>query len=328
MCGENAREFRKMRELVERKLDISGFDYVFIGPISSSSLYTVNEPELGSRFMKNLVPVDFGYPQGREILTPEGTYGAVDCFIRSGNKSGKVFYSEEFVRLEKFENVKAGKTRAFWQVGFEIINEPIREANAFAIRTLAEISEAVGISSKILVSDKRILYSAIGECCPKTREKILVLLDKTKDPSELMKRLRAIKAPESALVLPSIMGARNLEEVGELLSSARRSTIGVRELGKIVEIASARVSKLVRVVPVPIIPKGFDAYNNTVFEMRGPFPEIGALAGGGDYTALGSFFKELGRYVPKMTGAGIGLTRMLETVLRVKDDGRISQEDL
>jgi len=142
--------------LVERN-----YEYIFLGPLCQRSLYSKNERELGSRFLENIVPVDFpAIPGEKLILTPEGTYGTTRQFLISGKTRGKFFYSEEFVRNEPMDEVENGKTRAFWQIGFEIFGFEGEEAKDETVATIAEVMKAVGMEATLLISDKRILQGA------------------------------------------------------------------------------------------------------------------------------------------------------------------------
>jgi len=53
--------------------------------------------------------------------------------IRNNLKQGRIYYSQEFARNEEAASVQNGKTRSFWQTGFEIFGSPWLESSLEAI---------------------------------------------------------------------------------------------------------------------------------------------------------------------------------------------------
>jgi len=319
MNGKEASVFRKTKGLIEGVLKRRGFEYLFIGPLTMRSLYARNVNELGERFMRNLVPISFpGYKEDL-ILTPEGTYPTVKFFADSGRKDAKIFYSEEFVRAEPFSEVLNGKTRAFWQIGFEIIGKSEPESRMELVGVLTEVMDVLEIPSVLRISDRRILQGLLDGIDVEKKELILRNLDLLQDDPESfridMKGIPVAGILADVLEISELPFSNMVVEGRKVLSGYPLSMKGLEVLERLFE--SLEPGELVVPSASLVIPKGFDAYTATIVEVLGRDSSIGALAGGGEYSALKSEFED----VPTMAGAGIGLSRITTILERGEKDG-------
>ncbi|MBU1111142.1 MAG: hypothetical protein KJ896_00035, partial [Nanoarchaeota archaeon] len=120
--GEEARLLRKIIRSMEDVLDQRGFDQLDFGLLTKDQLYVRNLEFLGERFMDNLSYVELNGEERDITILPEGTMRVYDYISRNNIDRAKIFYSSQFVRNEDPSEVSKGKTRNFWQIGFEIFN--------------------------------------------------------------------------------------------------------------------------------------------------------------------------------------------------------------
>lgn len=131
--GAAARRFRACRNAVEEVFESSGFQFFYSGMFCAEDLYIRHLDVLGSDFLDNLIHLNLQDNGRRLVAVPEGTFRVYDYAIRNNLKQGRIYYSQEFARNEEAASVQNGKTRSFWQTGFEIFGSPWLESSLEAI---------------------------------------------------------------------------------------------------------------------------------------------------------------------------------------------------
>lgn len=247
---------------------------------------------------------DFRDKGDRHIaLKPEGTAPAMRALLEAGaiapNVVTRVWYATPIFR---YERPAKGRYRQAHQVGIELVGSPSPAADAEVIELTVRFYQALG------VAELRVMLNSIGRAATRAayREALLAhvapwLATLTDD-----ERARALKNPLRLLDSKD-------EEIKAAVADAPRvldylepeSKAHFEELRRLLD--QAEIAYEVR----PEVVRGLDYYTDTVFEVVGTGPGLGAqdsLCGGGRYDNL---IKDLGGPAVPSVGVAMGVERAL-----------------
>lgn len=319
--GEDGRIFLQLRNSIENYLLNNKFEYFHGGVVSRKEIYENNVSILGRHFMKNCIEFDINGKNKGNIIAPEGTFRVYDYLSRNNkieNNSGKVFYSQEFVRNESQQDVKEGKTISFWQTGFEIYGKKELESSILALKTLISCFRCINLSEVYFrISDKRILEGLIINLPLKSRREIYNLIDECKEDGDLFKESYIRQggdlstAEKVGKLLKIRDNGRTTLDIMDYFTDNSLSHSGVEFIKKILdEIHKENLNVNIKVIP--FMPKSWDACDSLLFDARLPNYAY-AVAGGGNLLAFNKDKKVM------KSGAGIGVTRLTEYFVRNKE---------
>lgn len=316
--GNEAKTFIDIRNVVEHTLLSMGFSYFYGGIVSKKSIYQNNVSNLGSHFLDNCVEFKTNGKNTGNIISPEGTFRVYD-YLERNNKieknSGKVFYSQEFLRNESEEDINNGKTMSFWQTGFEIFGYEKIDSGILALKTVYRCFQDCKLNDMYLrISDKRLLEGLILSLPLEERREIYYLIDKCDEDGD--KFFDAYPNKNNNLQLAETIrdflnlikdSSLNLDKIDEFTDN-QTSHEGVLFLKEIL-IRIKKECPDINIKLIPFMPKSWDACDSLLFDARLPGYNY-AVAGGGNLSA----FNKNNSTVNK-SGAGIGITRLVEYIL-------------
>lgn len=320
--AQDSLAFLSLRNSIEQKLLALGYEFFYSGILSKKSIYAHENEALGERFQNMVVPLD---EKKDIIIAPEGTFRVYDFLRRSGlleETEGKVFYSQEFLRNEPPASVQQGKTMSFWQIGYEIFGESERQLGLTSVRTLMECLSLTGISDqiKIRISDKRILAGVLSPLPQEEKSLIYVLIDQCNEDGEAFyARYTGLGGDRkvAAKILNVLSYNPDMISSGELkkFTDNPLSDSGIDYLEDIYSsLTHARVAcKNLQIEIVPYISKSWDFYTTLLFDAW-ICDYSYAIAGGGN---LSNLYGEKNKF---KSGAGIGLTRLVDYLIQTRND--------
>jgi len=310
--GQEARTLRRILRSMEDILDERGFDQLDPGILVSDSLFRQNLDFLGERFLENLSYVQLNGEGDNVVILPEGTMRVYDFIRKNDFDKAKIFYSSQFVRNENPEEVRLGKTRNFWQIGFEIFNHDKNESTLEAIETAYEMIRAVDlVDAYVRLTDKRLMKGFYERFPEEEQSLIFSIIDKADDSGEEFKKLYDLKGGKDLRIRDEVAGFMDLIKSGTMTlddlrkygCGSRTYSQGIENLERIQETINPNVNLRI----IPFMSKSWDACDEMMFDIRYPSYE-GAICGGGNLT-----YNNFKPDSPK-SGAGIGVTRVHEII--------------
>ncbi len=235
---------------------------------------------------------------GRSVsLRPEATASIVRAYLQQGR--GGVLKVATWGPFFRYEKPQAGRTRQFYQLDAEYLDEPSPEADVEIIELGYRLLEAAG------VEDVEVALNTIGDAEHRAahRQALTAYLeDRFTDLSPTSQQrlatnpLRILDSKEDAPLLADAPASHEYVE-GEAADHFRSVQSGLRRLG----IPFSMEARLVR---------GLDYYNRTVFEYipKGYEAAQNSVGGGGRYDGLA---ETLGGEAVPAVGVAMGLDRIM-----------------
>jgi len=306
--AEDARLLRQIIRKMEDVLDTHGFDQLFFGMLGKHDIFVRNLDSLGSRFMENLIYSNVN-GETNVVVLPEGTMKTYDFICINKMKQARIFYSTMFARNEPLEDVDIGKTRNFWQIGFEIFNYPLCESSVEVVEIANEMIQAVGLTGVVFrLTDKRLIKGYIARYEQREQDIVQSVMDLANDdPIKFQTLYRQAgglnKMVEKEVCSFMALVAKTDLTIDDLKSYSYGNAFFLEGLNNLSEIINAL--KDVKWQLVPFMAKSWDAGWGFMFDGR--YPGYDAAICGGD-----DFYHN--KYLSKCSklGVGIGVTRIFD----------------
>lgn len=225
----------------------------------------------------------------------------------------------EISRVWRYEEIKKGRYREFWQCDCDIVGSKSMLADAEVISIVLEALEELGFKDCYMRINNRILLSAIMEYVGIEKEKIIDTyraidkLDKIgeKGVEEELEE-RKIKKEVIGKLMNILKVSGNPEEVLSKISKTITSEKGKEGLKLLQELVGylKDLGKENIVIDLSLV-RGLDYYTSTIFEAMSANKSIGSLAGGGRYDKMIGAIAGTKEEIPAV-GFGFGVERVIE----------------
>lgn len=309
--GDEALTFLNIRNTIEAVLISKGFIYYHGSLVSKRAVSENCVDFLGPDFLTNLI--NFQINDSDLIIAPESTIRVYDYLLRhkeAQKREGEIFYSQEFMRNEKQEDIEQGKTFTFWQTGFEIYGK--KESSILAIKTVEDCLNEICIPNIYFrISDKRILEGFLLDYPIGKRRSIYKLIDKCNENAQEFYQCFQNNGgnKDLAKTISSLLDINNIDFELNDFESILKNDHSLKGFNSLKELHINLQSFLkYPIYPIPFMPKSWDACDSFLFDARIDGYDY-AVAGGGNLVAFNSE-KQIIR-----SGAGIGVTRLTEYII-------------
>jgi histidyl-tRNA synthetase len=278
----------------------AGFEEIRVPTFEDIELFKRTSGETSDVVSKEMF--DFVDKGGRHVaLKPEGTASTVRAFIEhSLGAAGlpvRLWYCDSFFR---YGRPQKGRLRELHQVGLELLGSATPEADVELIETTVRFYRALG------VTDCELRINNIGDATCRARfgEAVLAHLAPWLSEADPETQAKARKNPMRLLDSkdPAVKG---LLADAPAINGFRSETSVAHHAAVCNGLARAGVT----FVEDPLIVRGLDYYNDTVFEIVGTgLGSQDSLCGGGRYDGLVGL---LGGPATPAVGVGCGVERAL-----------------
>lgn len=249
-------------------------------------------------------------------LRPEGTAGCVRSAQENGliyNQIQRLWYAGSMFR---YERPQKGRFRQFEQIGAECFGMPGPDIDAEILFLTARIWQELGLTDKLTLE-----LNSLGSVSSRASYKIKLIDYLSAHKNDLDEDSRKRLQTNPLRILDSKdAGTQALLEQAPLLidyldDDSRRDFDGLKEL-----LEKAQIAYVIN----PLIVRGLDYYNKTVFEWTtASLGAQGTVCGGGRYDTL---VQELGGRPTPAVGFAIGLDRV--ALLLAENPGISRQREL
>lgn len=310
--GKEAYTFLYIRKTIERKLLSLGYEYFYGGAVSKKTIYKKYSDMLGEDFFN--IFVDFNFKNNNLIFSPEYTFRVFEYLDRNNlftDTGKKVFYSQEMMRNEPYDEIKNGKTFSFWQIGYELFGGKDIDLSVECFLTLNKcLSSLFPKKLYYRITDKYIFDALCEKYDVSNKANILVLLDESDENGSIFYE-KYINNGGNTKFASDMRTLLDLSMDGKLdFDILRKYTNGTKAIDAISNLEKIYnkikdTSKDIEIEIVAAMPKTWMAYTSFMFDAR-LYDYDKAIAGGGNL-----FIN------PKNpncihSGAGIGVTRIAE----------------
>jgi histidyl-tRNA synthetase len=237
-------------------------------------------------------------------LRPEGTAPCIRAALENQIQEQKLFYIAPMFRYERSQ---AGRYRQHHQFGVEVIGSKAPEVDAEVIDLLFTLYTRLGIKNLT------VMINSIGSqaCRDKYKEALKNYLESHFEVLSEDSKTRFHKNPLRILDSKNLKDqeiVKNAPQILDYLDEENRDHF-------------EQVKKCLKALNIPfevnpLLVRGLDYYNKTVFEIVST--SLGAqnsIGGGGRYDGL---IKELGGPDTPSAGFGTGIERIIQTMLKEK----------
>ncbi len=273
-----------VREVVEKKIKLYGFDEILTPTLEYSSIFTLKSGEEITESM-----FAFKDKGNRDVcLKPEQTASTARFFIENFKNFAFPLKFYYFCPVFRYDEPQHARYREFWHLGVELIGSSNPESDAEVISLAYEGLKALNLNFVLELSNIKVIKGVLNSAnlSNEDKKKILHYIDKHNDEgvNEILKRTDKGEILNKVL---SFKGNREkLSDLKNLLNDCGEAIEGIDEL--------ENVSKFAEMYDVDYVinfntVRGLDYYTSTVFEIHACDMQI---CGGGRYDNLIGLFSE------------------------------------
>jgi len=317
LLPESKAIYRYAEDTVRSVLESYGYDEIGLPVIESTLLFERLVGESTDIVEKEMYT--FTDRSGDSItLRPEGTAGCVRSAQQNGlifNRVQRLWYAGSMFRHERPQK---GRFRQFEQIGAECFGMPGPDIDAELLFLTARIWQELGLTDKLTLE-----LNSLGSLSSRSayKETLVEYLSARKDDLDEDSKKRLQANPLRILDSKDEATQALLKEAPVLINhlddESKRDFDGLREL-----LEKAQIAYVIN----PLIVRGLDYYNKTVFEWTtASLGAQGSVCGGGRYDTL---VEELGGRPTPGVGFAIGLDRVALLLADNQGKSRLRELDL
>jgi len=248
--------------------------------------------------------------------------------IASNPQIPKPFKRFEISRVWRYEEIKRGRYREFWQCDIDVVGSKDMSADAEVIDCATTVLEELGFDDCVVRINNRKLLTGMMEVAGIPEKKIqdafraIDKLDKIGlDGVENELENRGISGGKKEKLLEIIdikLKPKDvIERTKELIKDNQLAIEGIGELQKLLE----ELEKFEReniILDLSLV-RGLDYYTSNIFEIMSSDKKIGSLAGGGRYDKMIGAFSGGKEEIPAV-GIALGIERIIELIKERGDE--------
>ena len=250
--------------------------------------------------------------------------------VASNSQLPKPFKRFEISRVWRYEEVKRGRYREFWQCDVDIVGTKNMSADAEIIDCTMTVVKELGFTDCYMKLNNRKLLSGMIQFAGIPKNKVqdafrsIDKLDKVGiEGVEKELESRGITGEQKEKLLKIIdvkLEPREvLEKTKELIGDNELGLEGIKELQKLVE---ALENTGVKDFGIDLsLVRGLDYYTSTIFELMSKDQRIGSIAGGGRYDKMIGAFAGNKEEIPAV-GIALGIERIIE-LLKEREEKKV-----
>jgi histidyl-tRNA synthetase len=302
--------FAKIKKVFER----FGFSPAITPSIEYYEVFA-NKYSIGEENLKNIY--DFEDKSGRKLALRFDQTVPLARLIACNPQLPKPFKRYEISRVWRYEEIKKGRYREFWQCDIDIVGSRSMLADAEVIACGLEAVKELGFENVVMRINNRKLLTAIMRFvgASKKEKDALRIIDKLDKIGEkgVERELRSAGLDNEQIKrIFEIVSLKGREEIFEKINFVEKfeeGKEGIAELKEVAEYLREMVDEKMFIFDLSLA-RGLDYYTSTIFELSSEDKSIGSIAGGGRYDNLIGKFS--GNEEIPAVGIALGVERITE----------------
>ncbi len=230
----------------------------------------------------------------------------------------KPFKRYEISRVWRYEEIKRGRYREFWQCDIDVVGSKSMIADAEVIACAIEVIKELGFDAVMRINNRKLLEAVLEFAdVKKNKNDVLRVIDKMDKIGEtgVKKELltNGLKNEQIKKIFEIISIKDDFEKVFEqikFLQKYENGRQGLNELKQLFDYLKEMVDSKQLQLDLSLA-RGLDYYTSNIFELSSSDKSIGSLAGGGRYdNMIGKFVG--GKDEVPAVGIALGIERIIE----------------
>jgi histidyl-tRNA synthetase len=317
------RVFEKIKKVFER----FGFSPAITPSLEYYEVFA-NKYAIGEENLKNIY--EFEDKSGRRLALRFDQTVPLARLVACNPQLPKPFKRYEISRVWRYEEIKRGRYREFWQCDIDTVGSKSMLADAEIIACAIEAVKELGFEKVVMrINNRKVLTAIIKFVGLEKKERdVLRIVDKLDKIGEsgVKKELKAIgiedKEIEELFKIISLKGREDVLDKIEFLEKIEEGKQGITELRELIEYLKEMIDEKFFILDLSLA-RGLDYYTSTIFELSAEDKAIGSIAGGGRYDEM--IGKFAGRGEIPAVGIALGVERILELMKDKADKTTVTQ---
>lgn len=307
-------------DTVKRVFEKFGFSPAITPSLEYYEVFA-NKYAIGEENLKNVY--EFKDKSDRRLALRFDQTVPLARLVASNPQLPKPFKRYEISRVWRYEEIKRGRYREFWQCDIDTIGSKSMLADAEIIACSIETLKELGLEGYMKINNRKLLsdmllFSGVDKSKMLDVLRTIDKLDKfglEYVKNELKKYNLSNTTIEKITQIISIKGKPKdvLEKVSNIIGKSE----GINELKELLKYLENMVDEDSIVIDISLA-RGLDYYTSTIFEIVSNDKQIGSLAGGGRYDNMIGKFSGSKEEIPAV-GIALGIERIIE-LLKEKNE--------